>query len=162
MPPSYQDAIGERVRKLRAKAEWSQLDLARRLGYKTKTQVVKIEKGEVPATLKHIEELAVAFDLKGGPLELLALPPAIWPTLGSDEDLQALISRLRAEAARAYLKEHDELLLDANFLEVLVNQVDASLWQLDEFRKQMQHIQAQLRVWIELARTGGDHVTDER
>ena len=148
------EAIAKRVRNLREARGWSQLDLARKLDYRTKTQVVKLEKGEVPLTLELVTRLATALEVPGGPVAFLAINPPIWPALGDEVKLQKLIDSSLADAAQEALRGED-FELDSNFLQALVNQIDGHLWTLEEFKRDMLRIQALLKVWVVQAHKGG-------
>ena len=148
---NYKAAVAKRVRNLREARDWSQLDVARKLGYQTKTQVNKIEKADAPITLELVDRLARVFELPGGAVEFLAISPPIWPELGDETKLEQIINAKLAEAAQEAL-EREELGLDSNFLESLVLRVDTHIWRLDEFAKDMRRIQARLRVWIDQSR----------
>lgn len=148
----FKAAVGKRVRNLREARAWSQIELARRLGYRTKTQIVKIESGDVPATLDLVDRLARVFELPGGAVEFLAINPPMWPQLGDDADLQKIIDAKQAQAAQEAL-DREDLELDATFLEALTNRVNSQMAALDDFKKDMTRIQVMLHVWIQQSRS---------
>lgn len=54
--------IGKRIRQLREQKEWSQDELATRLGYKSRSSVNKIELGERNLTQSKIKQIADALN----------------------------------------------------------------------------------------------------
>ena len=58
--------IGERVKRRRLQLGLSQLQLAKRMGYKTKSSITKIEGDNVDIPLKKVEQFAAALDVSPG------------------------------------------------------------------------------------------------
>lgn len=94
----------ENIKYLRLSHNWSQEDLALRLGYKDRTIISKIESGNVDLSLSKVLSFANIFGVD--PVDLLGLDDmAINPDLSPSE--QILISRYRQLNEEGQMKVSD-------------------------------------------------------
>lgn len=103
----FRERLASHVLYLRTGKRWTQVDLARRLGFTTKTRVARVEAGEIPTTLGFLASLADAFDM--GLVEFVA-------AVVGDTSPAAIVAEAHAYASRTLHAKREALVeaLSAN------------------------------------------------
>lgn len=90
--------IGERIRQFRLERGWSQLELAKKMGYTTKSTICLVEKGISDLTTSSIKKYADIFGVT--PSEIMG-----WGKPVSDEDLAKIEEVYQDDQLREMLME---------------------------------------------------------